>query len=134
MKKYARYRFFDGVLTTLAMDPTKDSEPDQSRLQGPRLEDVYRSISRELKVEPTAYIPSSLDDDCICWLMYFYYVNSKTGRTYGISSLFNRLFRKVYRFVKGRHVFAMTVDPAWSRPTSIDPTSMTAPSILSPAI
>ena len=43
--------------------------------------------------------------------MYFYYINIKSGFTLEISPVVNRLFRKIYRWLSGRQVFAMTLSP-----------------------
>ena len=117
MKKYARYRFFDGILSILKMDTPHNFSPDYVPGGDPQLCGEYESISRELKIQPSAYIPSSLDDERISWLMFFYYINTKTHRTMDISPEYNRLFRKLYRLFTGRHVFGITSSP-WMFPFS----------------
>ncbi len=101
VKEYSRYNFFDGVLAVLARDPLPPKTQDAE------LYDEYRSIYEKLGIEPIAYIPSSMDDDSIHWLIYFYFINAHTGKTFGISPFLNRIGRKIYRWSKGRHLFAI---------------------------
>jgi hypothetical protein len=76
---------------------------------------VYRGISDGLGIEPAAYLPSSTDDDEVCWLMYFYYLNVETGATFALSPEFNRGFKALFRKVRGHHFFAETMNPRWMR-------------------
>lgn len=110
MKKYARYKYFDGILSLLARNTPEAFSGQASDVQNPELLDEYQSISDRLAVEPAAYIPSSLDDCYISWLMYFYYINAQTKKTFCVSPELNRLFRNVYRLLTGRHVFGMTTN------------------------
>jgi len=113
MRRYSRYRYFDGVLSILEMDTPLNFIPAANPKPVPTLWDEYDSISRELGIEPASYIPSSLDDDTICWLMFFYYINVRTGHTFWGSPEYSRIFRQVYRLFTGRHVFGITSSPAW---------------------
>lgn len=108
MKKYSCYRYFDGILSILEMDTPNNFFKGHIPGKNPQLIYEYERISGELRIEPAAYIPSSLADDDISWLMFFYYINTKTHKTMEISPEYNRLFRKIYRFFTGRHVFGMT--------------------------
>jgi len=115
MKRYARYRYFDGILATVArhMDQVVRS---QTSLNGsPELLDVYVKISNGLLVEPSSYLPSNLDDREIRWLIYFYYLNAATGVSASISPAFTRLMRRAYRLLTGRHLFAVPMRPSLSR-------------------
>ncbi|MGB2907006.1 MAG: radical SAM protein [Candidatus Aminicenantaceae bacterium] len=113
MRRYSRYRYFDGILSILEMDTPLNFIPAANPKPVPSLWDEYASISRELGIEPASYIPSSLDDDIISWLMFFYYINVRTGHTFYGSPEYSRIFRKVYRLFTGRHVFGITSSPAW---------------------
>jgi hypothetical protein len=107
MRRWARFHFFDGVLLTLPRDagrsPTAGSGPDMLT--------EYRAIGEDLKVEPVTYLPTSLSDDDVSWLIYFYDINVKTGETFGLSPQLNRLLRRVFRVIYGRYAFAMTTRP-----------------------
>ena len=117
MKEYSRYRYFDGILSILKMDTPHNFFSNYVPGRSPQLYGEYRSIFEELRIEPSAYIPSSLDDEQISWLMFFYYINTKTHATMEISPEYNRLFRKIYRFYAKRHVFGITSSP-WLFPFS----------------
>jgi len=113
MRRYSRYHYFDGILSILEMDTPLNFIPAANPKPVPALWDEYDSISRELGIEPASYIPSSLDDDTISWLMFFYYINVRTGHTFYGSPEYSRIFRKIYRLFTGRHVFGITSSPAW---------------------
>ena len=71
----------------------------------------YLQLRKELQLEPVTYIPSSLDDQEISWLMYFYYINPETEKTLRMSPVINRIFRRIYRIFKGKQVFGIVPDP-----------------------
>ncbi len=106
MRRWSRFRFFDGVLVTLPRDAGRS--PTGS---GPDMLTEYRAIAEDLKVEPVTYVPTSLDDSDVSWLIYFYDINTRTGETFDLSPQLNRLLRRVFRFIYGRHAFAMTTRP-----------------------
>ncbi len=112
MRRYSRYRYFDGILSILEMDVPLNFIPAANPKPVPALLDEYHSISQKLGVEPASYIPSSLDDDTISWLMFFYYINVRTGRTFYGSPEYSRIFRKLYRLVTRRHAFGITSRPS----------------------
>jgi hypothetical protein len=110
LKKYSCYKYFDGILSLLARNTPEVFSRQASDVLNPELLDEYQSISDELDIEPAAYIPSSLDDCYISWLMYFYYINAQTKKTFCVSPELNRLFRRIYRLLTGRHVFGTTTN------------------------
>lgn len=105
IKRYSKYKFFDGILAVLARDPLSP------QMQKSELLDEYKSIYHELNIEPTTYIPSNLDDNHISWLLYYYYINANTGKTFSISPVLYRIFRELYRLIKGYHAFAIILNP-----------------------
>jgi hypothetical protein len=113
MKRYAEYRFFDGILATLTRDPERTVKAASAH--GERLEmiDEYKALSDELRVEPSSYLPTSLDDSDISWLIYFYYINQRTGQTYQLPPQLSRFFRRVYRLFMGREMFGPAINPVW---------------------
>lgn len=113
MKRYAPFRYFDGILVTQAKDMERVGVPFMH--PGPDLSEINSDIERELSIHPASYIPSSLDDNEVCWLMYFYYYNINTGLTFHTSATLSRAFRSLYRLVKRREFFAETLDPRYSR-------------------
>jgi hypothetical protein len=112
MKHYAHYRFFDGILVTITGDARTSVLHGQGGDDEPTLHEEHDSIARDLGIEPSAYIPSSADDSHVRWLLYFYYLNYRTGATFSLSPRFGRIFRKVFRILYGRHFFAMTPVPS----------------------
>jgi hypothetical protein len=112
MRDFARYRRFDGVLVTLAFEPGRCWEPEHRDPQAPELAAIHRAIASELGIQPTAYLPSSLHDDEVCWLMYIYAIDAGSGACFALSPRFNRLYRRLHRRVKGREFFAAPPDPA----------------------
>jgi hypothetical protein len=78
------------------------------------LSDEYRHIRSEMKIEPVSYIPSSADEETIQWLFYFYFINARTGRVFGISPSLERAGRKIYRWANGRHLFVVKPNPSFA--------------------
>ena len=109
IKKYSRFRYFDGILAVLARDPRPP------KVQYADLGEEYKSISRELQVEPLTYIPSNLDDADVRWLIYFYFINSVSGKALTLSPALYRIFNKLYRWLKRRQPYVIRIDPrlAW---------------------
>lgn len=116
LREHARHQCFDGVLCTLAFDLEHafddGAERDPGRASMAR---AYQGISKGLGIEPAAYLPSSTDDEEICWLMYFYWINADTGVAFELSPETNRAMKAVYRATHGHHFFAETMDPRWRR-------------------
>ena len=117
MKDFSSYRYFDGILSILEIFTPNNFFKDYVPGKNPQLFYEYEHIYEELNIQPTAYIPSSLDDEEISWLNYFYYFNTKTQEAMSISPEYSRLFRRVYRFFAGRHIFGVTTSP-WLFPFS----------------
>lgn len=109
MLRWSRFRFFDGVLVTLPRDAGRS--PTEGPGSGPDMLNEYRAIAADLKVEPVTYVPTSLSDDDVSWLIYFYDINVRTGETFGLSPQLNGLLRRVFRVIYGRYAFGMTTRP-----------------------
>jgi len=118
-RAYAPHRYFDGALVTLAFD--FEHAFDAAGLRAPEtdLSAIYRSLSEDLGVEPTSYLPSSQDDEDVRWLVYIYFVNATTGVACGLSPRLSRLMRAVYRRREGREFFAATVSVPWMTASAI---------------
>ncbi len=113
MKAFARYRWFDGVLVTLAFDPDRAWLPEVEDPGAPSMEALHRAIEDQLGIGPTAYLPSSQHDDEVCWLMYIYAIDAGSGRCFALSPRFNRIYRALHRRLRGREFFAEPPDPRW---------------------
>lgn len=109
IKRYGRFRYFDGILAVLARDglPSKTQKAD--------LLTEYRRISQELLVEPLVYIPSNLDDRDVNWLIYFYFTNAATKTSFDVSPQLYRIFQKLYRWGRGRQLFVVQFHPLFLR-------------------
>jgi organic radical activating enzyme len=110
LRKYAKFKYFDGILGTLERDARLVMNRIYTSLTRSNLLKVYNRIHQHMRIEPTTYLPTSLDNKNISWLFYFYYINAESGKTFMISPTLNKWFRKIYRLLSGHHVFGMTVN------------------------
>ncbi len=106
IKRCLLYRYFDGILAVLARDPLAADERNGNLLV------EYRSLRRDLNLDPTAFIPSNLDDNQVCWLLYFYFINAGTGQTLSLSPGLDRALRMLYRLVTGYNFFTLDISPS----------------------
>jgi len=100
LRAYASYRRFDGVLAVLARDPLRPGAP------GPGLAAEWNGFRSEIGATPSAYIPSNRDDRDVRWLVYFLFVNGRTGRSLTLSPRLFGLAARAYRAVRGRRLYA----------------------------
>lgn len=110
VRAYSGYRYFDGILAILAREPRPPWTQDV------QLEEEFEGLRRGLGIAPSAYVPSNHSDDDVCWLLYLYFLNTRDGRVLAVSPAFDRILRRVYRFVIGREAFIITLPPALVRP------------------
>ena len=109
IKRYSSHRYFDGILAVLVKDPgTPMAQPIG-------LAEEHASLERDLGVSPSAYIPSSARDGQISWLVYQYFINALTGQALALSPTAHRVIRKIYRTVRGRHLFSIIIKPSRQR-------------------
>jgi hypothetical protein len=113
IRKYARYKYFDGVIGFMASDLFSPKYP------GRNLETESRAITAELGLQPTCYIPSNMDDNEIRWLLYYYMIDSQTQTTYQLPPRFSRMFCRVHRMLLGHFPFMVHVPPLLSGITCI---------------
>lgn len=99
VRRYAPYRYFDGVLAVLGRDPHRN-EP-----HGPTLARQHAAIADALGVSPVTFVPSNRDDAEAFWFVYSYFIRADTGQAFGISPRIHRLERFAGRILAGRHVF-----------------------------
>jgi hypothetical protein len=108
----AVYPHFDGILV-LVEAPGGQNLEKGDRPPGRRMEEIYGVFSSSLAVEPSLYLPSSLDDSDVTWLTFFYYLNVTTGRTLAVSPALVRAYQRLHRAIVGREAFGQT--PSRSR-------------------
>jgi len=109
MRSYARYSFFDGVLATIERRIPFVVLPFYTGDTKDYMYDEYEQINNTLSIKPTTYLPSNNSDDDISWQIYFYYINSETGFCMEASGRINYAFRRIYRLLRGKEFFAVTV-------------------------
>ncbi len=105
-RRYARFRFYDGILAVLARD-VEDAAAQTVELGG-----ESEALKTDAGLEPTAYVPSSLSDAEARWFIYFFLVDAGGTRFYPFSPRLDRAFRRVFRYATGRHFFASNYGPA----------------------
>lgn len=125
VRRYASNKFFDGILAILAR------EPMPPRVQTASLEDQYRSLRRNLGLEPSAFVASNLSEHDINWLIYHYFIDAVSGKPFSVSPPLDSTLRRAYRFITGREAFIYILPPAFARPALFLLTA--AGSLLSPA-
>lgn len=108
LKAISAYRYFDGILAVLARDP---HPPGFERAD---LTAEYRSLADTLGLRPAAYVPSNLSDADVRWVIYFYFINAETKKTFSCSPRLDRAFRRTFRFLRGRELFAARWNPAFA--------------------
>lgn len=107
LRKYAPYKYFDGILALLVRHCEETIKPSFDESVESTMLKEYEGISEELGIQPVAYFPTSLDDDEISWLFYFFYINSKTGAVFSRSRSLIFIFFKAFRLLTGRVAFAL---------------------------
>jgi hypothetical protein len=109
IKKYAGYRYFDGILAVLVKDP---HAPHRQTIS---LAGEYDSLERDLGISPSAYVPFNSRDGQISWLVYHYFIDALTGEALALSPAANRVISKFYRFLRGRQLFSIILKPSGQR-------------------
>ena len=107
MRKYAANKYFDGILALLVRHCEEAIKPSFDETGASTMLKEYEGISKELGIHPVAYFPTSLDDNEISWLFYFFFINSKTGAVFSRSHTLVSMFFKVYRLFYGRLAFGL---------------------------
>jgi len=97
---YSGYRYFDGILAILARDPRPPKKESATLLR------EYRRLKEKLWLKPVAYLPLLNDDRTPSWLVYYFYHNGRSGKTFTLSPELVSGYRFLYRKLRGRHFFA----------------------------
>ncbi|OGD39422.1 MAG: hypothetical protein A2V45_06930 [Candidatus Aminicenantes bacterium RBG_19FT_COMBO_58_17] len=105
VRRYAEYRYFEGILGVLARDPLSQ---DGAKVE---MEDAYDALCRMPGIRPCAYVPSCQADDDVDWLLYLYFIDSLDGTAVSLPPLWDLVFRKAYRAIKGRQPFVLVHHP-----------------------
>jgi hypothetical protein len=133
VRRYSRFRHFEGVLATLphdpsggvgeGMGPSAAGEEAREEARGePRrsgrpagLKGVYEELRAGLGLEPLSFIPGDSDDGDVRWLIYFYIVNARTGAAFAVSPKVQRLAQRLFRWAPGEQFFAQTLGAEYIR-------------------
>ncbi len=113
VKTYAEFRYFDGVVGFMASGLLERKYP------GAHLKAEADAIAGELALAPTGYIPSNLDDNEIRWLLYYFMIDSRTGKVYPLSPRSGRIFCEWFRKITGRFPFTLHLHPVLSALTAL---------------
>lgn len=105
VRRYARYRYFDGVLGVLGRDPGREEA------HGVKLEAQHAAIHEDLGVGPVSYIPSNQDPGEAFWLVYSYFIRADTGQVFGVSPGTHAAERAAGRLASGHHRFVPRFRP-----------------------
>ncbi|MFA5417107.1 MAG: radical SAM protein [Bacteroidales bacterium] len=95
--KYMKYQYFDGIIGILERDFAESMLKKPISKDRPELIDVYQGITDKLKIEPSAFLPSSVQDDYITWLVYLFIINKETGVALRVSPTIFQFLRKLVR-------------------------------------
>jgi organic radical activating enzyme len=107
IKQFSVYSYFDGFLSVLEKSIDISVTTDHNPSFCPDLSIEYRHLRDELGIQPSYYLPSSISDNDITWLVYLFYINSCTGRTFYVSPQLSRLYQNLYLRFKKRELFGV---------------------------
>jgi len=107
IKRYAHYRYFDGILGLLVRNCEETIKPTFDEADAAQMEAEYEGITEQLGIKPVLYFPTTLDDAKASWLFYFFFINAATGALFSRSRLFIRLFFASYKLIFRQIPFAL---------------------------
>jgi len=114
IRRYSRFRYFEGVLALLAHDPLG---PANGRLD---LTGPYDALKGGLGLEPLCYIPADRDQAEVRWLIYFYIIDREGRAAFPVSARVQRLAQRLFRWAPGKQYFAQGLGPSYAK-TSLAP-------------
>jgi len=107
LKEFSVYSNFDGLLCVLEKSVDLAIKPGYSNIDWPLLLKEYDNLKQSMNLQPSVYLPSSTDDESITWLVYMYYINCETQKTFSLSPSLTRTYQKLYLRVKKRELFGI---------------------------
>ena len=107
LKDFSVYPNFDGLLCVLEKSVDVAIKPGYSNKDWPLLLSEYENLKQSLNLQPSIFLPSSTDDESITWLVYMYYINNETQKTFSLSPSLTRTYQKLYLRVKKRELFGI---------------------------
>lgn len=103
IKEYMEYSYFDGIIGYVVRDVSDNIVKKVQAEDYPELGDVYQSITKKLQIDPSAYLPSGMQEDYISWLIFLFFINTKTQETFSISPGIIKFGRKIYKMRTGKN-------------------------------
>ena len=107
LREFSVYPNFDGLLCVLEKSVDLAIKPGYSNKEWPLLLSEYENLKRSLNLHPSIFLPSSIDDESVAWLVYMYYINNETQKTFWISPSLTRAYQKLYLRFKKRELFGI---------------------------
>lgn len=105
VREFSKYKHFDGILALLEKPVDSSILPGFNRDDYPNLLEEHLSLKSNLKLQPSLYLPTSLDDQSVSWLIYLYFINTTNQQTFFVSPRLTRIFQKVYLGLFRREIF-----------------------------
>jgi hypothetical protein len=103
--KFMKYAHFDGILALLERPVDLAISPGFSKARYPNMLEEHKALDNTLNVKPSLYLPSSIDDSEVSWLVYLYFINTNSGKTFCLSPLLTRFSQKLSLKVFKREMF-----------------------------
>jgi len=107
LRDFSVYPNFDGLLCVLEKSVDLAIKPGYSNKEWPLLLNEYENLKRSLNLQPSIFLPSSIDDESVTWLVYMYYINNETQKTFSLSPSLTRAYQKFYLGIKKRELFGI---------------------------
>ena len=105
LKEFSSYKNFDGILALLEKPMDLCVLPGFNRNQYPNLLEEHTALNNRMNLQPSVYLPNSLDDNSVSWLVYMYFINSTTFQTFYLSPGLTRIFQKTYNKIFKKEMF-----------------------------
>ena len=105
IKEFMKYGHFDGILALLERPVDLAISPGFNKDHYPNMLVEHKALNKTLNLKPSLYLPSSVDDSEVSWLVYLYFVNTKSGKTFYLSPSLTRLSQKLSLKISKREVF-----------------------------
>lgn len=107
LRDFSVYPNFDGLLCVLEKSVDLAIKKGYSNKGWPLLIREYENLKRSLNLQPSIFLPSSIDDESVAWLVYMYYINNETQKTFWLSPFLTRAYQKFYLQIKKRELFGI---------------------------
>jgi hypothetical protein len=107
LREFSGYPNFDGLLCVLEKSVDLAIQMGYSNKDWPMLLSEYENLKQSLSLQPSIFLPSNIDDESVTWLVYMYYINHETQKTFCISPFLTRVYQKLYIRIKKKELFGI---------------------------